>query len=41
MKRIILTGMLLLLAMPLLLAQELVLDYPKFQPSLDTVYVDF
>lgn len=41
MKRIILLGMLLLMVMPMMLAQELVLDYPKFQPSLDTVFVDF
>ena len=33
--------MLLLLALPWMLAQDLVLDYPKFQPDLDTVYVDF
>ena len=41
MKRIVISGLLLLLAVPWLLAQDLVLDYPKFQPDLDTVYVDF
>ena len=41
MKRIVLSGMLLLLALPWLMAQELVLDYPQFQPGLDTVFVDF
>ena len=41
MKRIVFTGMLLLLALSWLRAQDLVLDYPKFQPGLDTVFVDF
>ena len=41
MKRIVLSGMLLLLAFAYLPAQDLVLDYPRFQPGLDTVFVDF
>lgn len=41
MKRLILTLMLLTLAVPALIAQELVLDYPRFLPTLDTVFVDF
>lgn len=41
MKRVILTCLLWVLAAPALLAQELVLDYPRFKPSLDTVFVDF
>ncbi len=41
MKRIILTLFLLALAVPNLLAQELVLDYPHFLTSLDTVLIDF
>lgn len=41
MKRIIFIWMLLALAMPTLVAQEMVLDYPHFQPGLDTLCVDF
>ena len=41
MKRILLTLLLLTLVVPSFLAQELVLDYPRFLPTLDTVLVDF
>lgn len=41
MKRLILTSLLLILAIPSILAQELVIDYPHFQTGLDTVLVDF
>lgn len=36
-----LTILMLLFLTPLLHAQELVLDYPRYQPGLDTVFVDF
>ena len=41
MKRIVISVLLLLLTLPRLAAQDLVLDYPRFQPGLDTVFVDF
>ena len=37
----VLTILLLLFMAPLLHAQEIVLDYPRYQPGLDTVFVDF
>ena len=37
----VLTILMLLFLAPLLHAQELVLDYPRYRPGLDTVFVDF
>lgn len=37
----VLTILLLVLVAPFLRAQDLVLDYPRYQPGLDTVFVDF
>lgn len=41
MKKNLLTWILLMLATPFILAQEIVMDYPVFQADLDTVFVDF